>query len=132
MNVNVFSFSGRLTKAPQAKQVNDRLVHTFSVAVNSYAGKDKDQDVFYVNCTIWGDRGKYLAKFNKGVEVTITGKLIVSKWTTKDGAEKTVLGCIVNDYDVHAKAPVEQPSVRTVPSTSSEENDNEDDDDVPF
>lgn len=137
MSLNIFTFSGRLTDTPKVREVNDKNVYNFNVAVNNYAGKDKEQDTFFVECTIWGDRGKYLAKFDKGAEISVTGKLSLRKWEGKDGSEKTSLGCFVSDYEVHSKIE-EEKKPRTKLSSKprnepvEEENTDEDEDDVPF
>lgn len=133
MSLNVFSFSGRLTDTPTVKELKEHTLYNFSIAVNNYAGKDKEYDVFFVECSLWGDRGKFLLRLDKGAEMSVSGKLTVRKWTNKEGVEKTIIGCNVNDYEVHTKPKtdsgvVPKSRIRTEPV----EEEKVEDEDIPF
>ena len=124
--MNVWIFTGRLTKQPVSKQVGNNMVYNFSVAIN----KGKDKDPIYAECDWWGDRGKYITSFDKGSLVTVHGELSPRKWTTKDGVEKTVLGCRVNDVSGLAVTKAERVEQEARPEPEAVEEPEEDE--IPF
>ena len=129
--MNVWTISGRLTKQPQMKTVGDSELCSFSVAIN----ETKDSTMF-VDCDWWGSQGKFMTQLVKGTYVTVMGRLTQRKWTTKEGAEKTVIGCRVDRVTVGGKSDVAQPqTVQSDPKPRREAEvvvEEPEEDDIPF
>lgn len=145
MNINVWTFSGRLTRTPILRVVGDKNVCNFSVAINEYAGKDKENSALFVECNVWGGQAAYLAKFDKGDEITVTGQVTQRLWQTKEGVERITLGCRVNNYHIHAtpgeiavdeeekpKEPEKQRARVKPVAKAVVETEDEDEEDIPF
>lgn len=78
---------GNITRDGVVREVGDKTVCKFSVAVNGR----KDGDVSYFDCSMWnpGGTAEFLVK---GKSVQVTGDLMTERWET-DGVrkEKTVI-----------------------------------------
>jgi single-stranded DNA-binding protein len=126
--MNVWIIGGRLTKDPVVKTVNDKEIYNFSLAVN----ETKDSTLF-VECDFWGSRGQFLTKLTKGTYLTVQGRFKKRVWTTKEGVEKTVIGCNVDNVFLGNK--VENTPKRPEPEVRVEEpddNNEAEEDDIPF
>lgn len=82
MDMNVCTFTGRLTKDAETRMVGESEVGRYSIAVNGR--KDK---VFFLDCDHWriGGVAQYLTK---GTQVCVTGELEQQSWE-KNGEKKT-------------------------------------------
>ena len=84
-DINNVTLTGRLTKDSELKHINNTEVINFSIAVNRYAGKDKEDTVSFFDIQMWGNYGKSINdKLVKGLQVTISGELQQQRWE-KDG-----------------------------------------------
>jgi single-strand DNA-binding protein len=84
----------RLTEDPKLRMVNvgteEKAVCTIQLAVNNRTpgGKGKENTLF-ISADIWGKRGLAAREnLNRGKQVLIEGKLMLQKWTGRDGKEQ--------------------------------------------
>lgn len=103
--MNLWVIAGRLTKQPQVKTIGDKEVCSFSVAVN-----ETKNNTLFVDCDWWGN-GKFMESLIKGTFVTVQGSLKTRVWTTKEGIEKTVIGCRVDRVIIGGKPDSSEPKV---------------------
>ncbi|MEN6291537.1 MAG: single-stranded DNA-binding protein [Methanobacterium sp.] len=82
MDLNNFTFTGRLVKDAVRKDLSNGSVVKFSVAVKS-GFKDEDP-VDYFDCNYWKCPTDLLEHLTKGKQVCIGGNLRQEKWE-KDG-----------------------------------------------
>jgi len=78
---NRISLTGNLTKNPEYKNISDRdLVH-FRIAVNENVGKEKEETIF-MDVDGWGGHATYAKNVNlaKGDRVMLTGRLRQKNW----------------------------------------------------
>lgn len=103
--MNTITLSGNLTKSPEIRYTADSTpVMSFRLAVPNYRSKDGQAD--FVDCVIFGDRCNKLADFvSKGSPVTVTGRLSCRPWQDKKGVYHEGVSVIVNEIDVHHRAP---------------------------
>lgn len=93
------SFHGSLGRNAEVKTFGDNKVTKFSVANNTGYG-DKKKTV-WVDCDLWGNRGEKLANYlMKGQSVLIYGEIELHEYQAKDGSNKAVLRCRVNDLEL--------------------------------
>jgi len=85
---NVFTSMVRVGRDPELKQVgqNDLLVFTAA----STAGFGDKKSTLWLSCSIWGRQGIALSPYiKKGSQIMVSGELSESKYTSRDGVEKT-------------------------------------------
>lgn len=100
MNVNQVFLAGRLTRDPEMRtSASGTTVVKFSIAINEYAGADKEDRVTFVDVVAFGKRGEAIANYlEKGSPIFIHGKLSYSKWEAQDGNKRSKLEVIVDDF----------------------------------
>ena len=124
------SFHGALGRNAEVKFVGDNKVTKFSVANNTGYGDKKKTT--WVDCDFWGNRGEKLANYlMKGQSVLIYGELELHEYQAKDGSNKAVLRCRVNDLELlgskkdHDKSEESATYEKSAPETNMN-------DDIPF
>lgn len=91
---------GNLTKDPQTRNVGERTVTSFTVAVNTLAkGDDGKYTSNFYDVSVWGKSGEYLKdKLQKGSQVWVNGDFLMDEYKAKDGTVRQMLR--VNGTDV--------------------------------
>lgn len=136
MSVNVFTFSGRIGRDAEVRNLNGgKTVTGFPVAVDVGYGDNKS--TLWVDCSGWGERWEKLAEYlPKGAQVTVTGEANLQTYQS-NGEDKTKLVCRVNDIQLPPKASgsnapaqrQERAPQRQAPSRDSYDDDS---DSIPF
>ncbi len=86
--INVITLTGNMTRDPETRQVNDKTVCNFTLAVNR---PWKTEDVDFIRCQVWGAIADNTAKYcSKGSKVGVTGRLQVRNYQDKEGNKKTI------------------------------------------
>ena len=71
---------------------------TFSLAVNRWDSKYKENVTDWFNIEVWDKQAEFAGEFiKKGREVAIDGRISISKWTDQTGEEKERFLVIAND-----------------------------------
>ena len=75
LNQNVFI--GRLTRDPERKDVGDKVVSNFSIAVDRSYGSDETD---FIDCAVWGAQAENLVKYQKkGSLIAVVGRLQIDR-----------------------------------------------------
>jgi len=94
---NSCSFIGRLTADPEIRKAGESEVCNFSIAINEYAGKDKDDIVTFLNFAAWNHSANYLGKYaKKGDLIIVSARARVEKYE-KDGHTVTSTKFLVDE-----------------------------------
>ena len=90
VDINSLNIIGRLTRDAELKYTNGGLaVSTFSIATDSYAGKDKESYVSFFECDYWGKPAEALNQYlTKGTQIAFEGYIKQERWE-KDGANSS-------------------------------------------
>ena len=84
--------TGNLTRDAEVLTFGEeRALIKFSLATNTWVGKDKEDEVCYLDCDKWGHANacNNTAQFmTKGRQVYVTGRLRLEQFTDKNGAER--------------------------------------------
>lgn len=94
-SLNKIFFLGNLTRTPELKQVgNNQNVCKFGLAssrfVRSKNGEETQQEVCFVDITVWGLQAEHCKKMlDKGSSVLVEGRLKLESWTDQTGAKKS-------------------------------------------
>ena len=95
--VNSVVVVGRVGQNPEMKYFDSGKVKVnFSVAVNRWDSKTKEEITDWFNIEIWDKQAEFAGEWvKKGSLVGIEGRLISSKWTTPDGEsmERYLIRC---------------------------------------
>ncbi len=110
--MNSCTFTGRLGKDAETRQVNDTTVTSFSLA--SDVGYGDKKTTFWLDCSIWGNRGVTLEPaLVKGAEITVIGELSEREYTNKDGEVKKALSLRVGNNSYPSVRSAEQVQTQT-------------------
>ncbi len=95
--VNSAVIVGRVGQPPEMKYFDSGKVKVnFSVAVNRWDAKAKEEVTDWFNIEIWDKQAEFAGEWvKKGSLVGIEGRLISSKWTSPDGEklERFLIRC---------------------------------------
>lgn len=71
---------------------------TFSLAVNRWDSKTKDNVTDWFNIEVWDKQAEFAGEYiKKGREVAVDGRISISKWTDQTGEERERFLVIAND-----------------------------------
>lgn len=95
-DINTVTISGRLTRDPELRHTESgTAVANTGIATERYR-KEGENDVSFVNLTIWSGFGELVAKkARKGDFVTLQGRLNQNTWE-KDGEKRSSIEVIVD------------------------------------
>lgn len=95
--MNNLIIKGRLTAAPELKNTSNATEYCdFTVAVDRFAGKDKERETDFVPCRAWRQTAVFVEKyFSKGQEILVSGEIRFDKYE-KDGEKRTYAYMVAN------------------------------------
>ena len=103
--MNQIIIQGNLGSDPEIKQIKDYEICTFSLAHTPWSKTKGEGETIWFRVNIWGDKANAVAReLRKGDSVTVTGKFGVSKYTAKDGTEKSSNEITASDVSIVIKA----------------------------
>lgn len=86
MGLNTIALQGNLTRDPVLNVTTNSRVCKFNIAVSEK--KAGEQEVFYIDVTIWGAHANACAEYlKKGSGVIASGKLKQESWKDKESGE---------------------------------------------
>lgn len=97
--MNRITLSGNLTRDPEVRYTQSGKAYTrVAIAVNRPFGKDKAVDFF--NLVAWDKTAEIIGKhMSKGSRILVEGRLQTSKYTGKDGNDRTSTEVIVETFE---------------------------------
>lgn len=115
---NSCTFVGHLTADPEVRKAGESEVCNFSIGINEYGGKDKDNIVTFVNLVAWNHSANYLGKYaKKGDLIIVTARYRVDKYE-KDGKTQYAPKFIVDEVkSVNASPGTGSPDHSAKPTT---------------
>ena len=112
--MNILCILGRLGRDPVSKQVGDKTVCAFSVAVTGRKG----DPTLWLEVRCWGKLGENCQKFLvKGRQVNVIGELRVEEWTGRDNARRKEIRVTAQSVDFLGGG--EQSSGASAPTSST-------------
>lgn len=114
-------FIGTLGKDAIVKEVGDKKVINFSVAVNEHSTAGGEKTI-WIECAKWGEKTGVAPFLKKGVKVFVDGRPEIKHYQKQDGTTGTSLTVQVasiellggNQQQDAAPATVAQPTQKTV------------------
>jgi single-strand DNA-binding protein len=113
MNFNKVILGGYLTRDPELRYTpKGTALCSFTIASNrkfKLESGEQKEEVTFVNCTAWGNRGAYVGQYlRKGHPLLIEGRLKLNQWQDKQSGQK------------HSQLKVEVENVMNFRRTSEE------------
>lgn len=108
-DLNVCSFTGRLTRDPESRAVGEKTVVKFSIAVGRTYRKDGQpvEETAFIDCEAWSPLADIIqAHCGKGRQVAVSGRIKMDSWE-KDGQKRTALKLVVAELTMLAR-PADQ------------------------
>ena len=97
--MNTATVIGRLGQDAEIRYFESGKVKTtFSLAVNRWDSKVKEEVTDWFNIEVWDKQAEFAGEyFKKGRQVVVDGRISISKWTDQTGEEKERFLIIAND-----------------------------------
>jgi single-strand DNA-binding protein len=138
-DINQVVICGRLTRDSELKfTTGGTAVARASVAVNRYAGQNKENEVSFFDVTIWGKQAEGLNQYlTKGKQVVISGELRQERWE-KEGQKNSRVEIVarsiqlVGSKDEKSEPKKEEPKKQNKYQGPGPEDFQDDADEIPF
>lgn len=121
--MNIFTFTGRLTKDPVLKTTSQGKNYCdFSLAIETSQKKqDGTYQAAFIDCRAWEGRAQYIARTaKKGTMFSGSGEYRLDSYTGQDGQQKRFAYVLINNGLVCAPIRAEQtqaaPAAPTAPA----------------
>lgn len=98
--MNNIQIIGTITRDIELKETSSQVKYTrFSIAVNrKFANQNGEYETDFFNVVAWRKTAEFIANyFGKGKRIAISGNLQTSKYTDKDGNERTSTEIVANE-----------------------------------
>lgn len=109
--MNLVEIIGNITKDIELKETSTGVKYTrFSIAVNRPTKNENGEyDTDFFNVVAWRKTAEHISNyFSKGRKIAIVGRLQQSKYTDKDGVERTSVEIVANEtYFIDKKKDTE-------------------------
>jgi single-strand DNA-binding protein len=101
MTINKAIIAGRITKDIELQYSARNMAFTkFSVALDRYNGKDKENTTDFINCIAFGKNAESLSKYyGKGRKVIIDGNIKTGSYEKADGTKVYTTDVVVEKVD---------------------------------
>ena len=99
ITINHLTIIGNLTADPESRNVGDKNVCNFTVAVNRRQRKqDGTNEADFFRVSAWGKTGESCQKYlTKGKKVCVTGSVSVNTYQSQDGSTRASMNVFAND-----------------------------------
>lgn len=97
--MNNFNCVGRLVRDIEINNYNGTIVGKSGIAVNRKFAKEGQQDVDFINFTIFGKQAESLEKYvKKGQQVALSGRIQIDRYMNKEGEQASSIYMLVNEF----------------------------------
>ena len=85
--MNKVALIGRLTRDPEIRHNQDKLIGRFTLAVDRrYTRDGAEQTADFITCIAFGKTAEFLEKYvHKGTKLVVCGRIQTGSYTNKDG-----------------------------------------------
>jgi single-strand DNA-binding protein len=142
--MNKYHGMGNLVRDPESRQVGDKMVVKFTVAIDT-SFRDKKSTLF-LDCEAWGPRAETILQyFTKGKPIIVHGELRQDNWEDNEGKRREKKYLLVNDFDFIPRVraedapatregdqPRRRPAAGAQAYPDADGDDSASDDDIPF
>ena len=97
--MNTATIIGRAGQDAEIKYFESGKVKTtFSLAVNRWDSKTKEDTTDWYNIEVWDKQAEFAGEYiKKGRQVAVDGRISISKWTDQTGDERERFLIVAND-----------------------------------
>ena len=127
--INKVILIGRLTRDPELRKISDELsVTTFTLAVDNYTSKNKDQKTTsFIPIKAWNNQANLICKYvHKGSLIGIDGHILQHNYERKDGIKTSFIEVIVENIQFLDKKNNENVDNNKIGNNNNNDNENQD------
>ena len=97
--MNTATIIGRAGQDAEIKYFESgKIKTTFSLAVNRYDAKTKEEVADWYNIEVWDKQAEFAGDYvKKGRQVVVDGRISISKWTDQSGEERERFLIVANN-----------------------------------
>lgn len=109
--MNKVALIGRLTRDPEIRHNQDKLVGHFTLAVDRRYKRDgAEQTADFITCVAFGKTAEFLEKYvHKGTKLAVCGRIQTGSYTNKDGNKVYTTDVVVEECEfAESKASSQQ------------------------
>lgn len=109
--MNKVALIGRLTRDPEIRHNQDKLIGRFTLAVDRRYKKDgSDTTADFIGCIAFGKTAEFLEKYvHKGTKLAVCGRIQTGSYTNKDGNKVYTTDVVVEECEfAESKASSQQ------------------------
>lgn len=130
--MNNSTLSGRITKDPELRTINDNPNVNFSLAVDrEYKSKDGEKQADFIDCVVFGPQATYLSNYvKKGDFIELQGRIQTRTYVNKNNQTVKVTEVMVNHLKKISGSKATESNSTTPQKTTSVTEIS--DDDLPF
>jgi single-strand DNA-binding protein len=99
--MNKLLLLGRLTRDVELRQsTGGTTIGKAGIAVNTFRGKDKEDDVLFLDFVAFGKTAENLARhLGKGKPVLLEGRLNFNTWQAQDGTKRSKHEMVIDRFE---------------------------------
>lgn len=102
-NINNVVLVGRMTKEAEVKQTEKSAIANFTIAVNYFDSRTKEEVASFFDIKCFGHNANYIGKYGaKGAKVTIAGEARQERWE-HEGQKRSKVVFYANNIELDGK-----------------------------
>ena len=91
---------GRLTKDPTIHRNGDSINARYTLAVDRYGSKDKEQTADFISCIAWGKTAEFVENYlRKGTKIAVEGRIATGSYTKDDGTKVFTTDVVIDRHE---------------------------------
>jgi single-strand DNA-binding protein len=109
--MNKVALIGRLTRDPEIRHNQDKLIGRFTLAVDRRYKRDgAEQTADFITCVAFGKTAEFLEKYvHKGTKLAVCGRIQTGSYTNKDGNKVYTTDVVIEECEfAESKASSQQ------------------------
>ena len=108
--MNKVILMGRLTKEPDVRTNNDKMVTRFTVAVDRRFKTEGGATADFISCVAFGKTAEFVSKyFKKGMKIALTGRIQTGDYTDKNGIKHYTTDVVAEEVEFAESKKTDNP-----------------------
>lgn len=102
-NINMVTLEGRMTKEAEVKQTEKSAIATFTIAVNHFDSRTKEEVPSFFDIKCFAHNANYVGKYGaKGAKIVVAGEARQERWE-HEGQKRSKIVFYANNISLDGK-----------------------------